>query len=444
MADVILTLVEMTVWVLDETVFAVVCMVEGLIAVLTFLPSVVINLYFLMELIIVGVINSIKLILAFLWFAVSFLIHMPFNLWNFLNSVTSAIKVCTVWSLQTFSYIFSRLYIGSFHIYDVFKQFILYIIDISQRYSYVIITKLSDGLIEYLTYITSNITGLFLSLGNRLQQLLQWSLAVVWRSWETIAEVLLPTFFKPLRFVWNLLQSCFTKIYSVDQFFSSFDSSPKFTKTPDLSSRQSPTYGASWLTRFSQLMLAFSLIIFITVIVVILYHMRYKVQAAFANLLRLLARRTSQLLQNGHGGDVRRNNERTHLPLEGHRQELDEDAESDEDEEPDDFDHTVAAANSQLPGSSLRSGSAKKEMRHNQPSTSRGFTINYERLLQDERDKQLCVICQDNVKDTLIFPCKHLCVCNDCVEQITNSVLLDSRRCPLCRTKISSYLDVYT
>ncbi|XP_071801917.1 uncharacterized protein [Asterias amurensis] len=60
--------------------------------------------------------------------------------------------------------------------------------------------------------------------------------------------------------------------------------------------------------------------------------------------------------------------------------------------------------------------------------------------LEEERDRLLCVVCQDKVKNILIFPCKHLCVCEDCVDGILNR---GSKKCPLCRGRISSYLEVY-
>ncbi|XP_022100990.1 E3 ubiquitin-protein ligase RNF26-like [Acanthaster planci] len=66
------------------------------------------------------------------------------------------------------------------------------------------------------------------------------------------------------------------------------------------------------------------------------------------------------------------------------------------------------------------------------------------RQLEEERDRQLCVVCQDNGKNILILPCKHLCVCLECVEEITGQQRRDARKCPLCRQAIRSYLEVYT
>mmetsp|Transcript_23971 Transcript_23971/g.31186 ORF Transcript_23971/g.31186 Transcript_23971/m.31186 type:complete len:751 (-) Transcript_23971:178-2430(-) len=53
-------------------------------------------------------------------------------------------------------------------------------------------------------------------------------------------------------------------------------------------------------------------------------------------------------------------------------------------------------------------------------------------------EDQQCVICQDSAKETLLLPCRHLCVCRVCSQHVA----LD--RCPVCRALIESTLDVYT
>ena len=50
-----------------------------------------------------------------------------------------------------------------------------------------------------------------------------------------------------------------------------------------------------------------------------------------------------------------------------------------------------------------------------------------------------CVICLNNPIDTIILPCRHLCLCSDC------SLLLrqqDSNRCPVCRANIERLIRV--
>ena len=47
-----------------------------------------------------------------------------------------------------------------------------------------------------------------------------------------------------------------------------------------------------------------------------------------------------------------------------------------------------------------------------------------------------CVACMSEPKDTIVLPCRHLCVCSDCFDQ------LPTDRCPVCRTAFSSYLRI--
>lgn len=49
---------------------------------------------------------------------------------------------------------------------------------------------------------------------------------------------------------------------------------------------------------------------------------------------------------------------------------------------------------------------------------------------QDEDDK-LCCVCMELPKNTLLMPCKHLCVCSTC----------NVNTCPLCRTVITNKID---
>jgi len=52
-------------------------------------------------------------------------------------------------------------------------------------------------------------------------------------------------------------------------------------------------------------------------------------------------------------------------------------------------------------------------------------------------DEDLCVICQDNGKSVVILNCRHLCLCGECAN---NKSL---KKCPLCRSEILTFLDVY-
>ena len=53
-------------------------------------------------------------------------------------------------------------------------------------------------------------------------------------------------------------------------------------------------------------------------------------------------------------------------------------------------------------------------------------------------EENLCVICEEATKRVVLLPCKHLCLCSACskLEQVTD--------CPMCRTKISDKMEVFT
>ena len=97
---------------------------------------------------------------------------------------------------------------------------------------------------------------------------------------------------------------------------------------------------------------------------------------------------------------------------------------------------------SRTPRPKSRASDLSSLSRSTTPGSPGGLARDLRRQLEEERDRKLCVVCQDNDKNILIFPCKHLCVCIECVEEIANSSV-DRRKCPLCRGRISSYLEVY-
>lgn len=54
-------------------------------------------------------------------------------------------------------------------------------------------------------------------------------------------------------------------------------------------------------------------------------------------------------------------------------------------------------------------------------------------------DQSICVVCQAKPKNMLILPCKHLCTCEECMNQIKRY----SGRCPMCRTQMDRTILVY-
>ncbi|ORC86929.1 zinc finger family protein [Trypanosoma theileri] len=63
--------------------------------------------------------------------------------------------------------------------------------------------------------------------------------------------------------------------------------------------------------------------------------------------------------------------------------------------------------------------------------------------ISDEMDEAeaeeagLCVICLTNPKDTILLPCRHMCLCHDCVAVL---LLQPNNRCPVCRSAIARHM----
>ncbi|XP_022780221.1 RING finger protein 157-like [Stylophora pistillata] len=49
-----------------------------------------------------------------------------------------------------------------------------------------------------------------------------------------------------------------------------------------------------------------------------------------------------------------------------------------------------------------------------------------------------CVICMSDMRDTLILPCRHLCLCRDCAE----SLRYQASNCPICRSPFHALLQI--
>jgi len=64
--------------------------------------------------------------------------------------------------------------------------------------------------------------------------------------------------------------------------------------------------------------------------------------------------------------------------------------------------------------------------------------------LDQERERSLCVICQDQVKSVLVLPCRHMCMCVDCARTVVRGTHNQRRICPLCRGNIRVVMNVYT
>ena len=51
-----------------------------------------------------------------------------------------------------------------------------------------------------------------------------------------------------------------------------------------------------------------------------------------------------------------------------------------------------------------------------------------------------CIACMSEPKDTILLPCRHLCVCHACFDQLTARAPGEHDQCPVCRARFTSYL----
>ncbi|XP_063221472.1 mitochondrial E3 ubiquitin protein ligase 1-like [Bacillus rossius redtenbacheri] len=72
-----------------------------------------------------------------------------------------------------------------------------------------------------------------------------------------------------------------------------------------------------------------------------------------------------------------------------------------------------------------RSEAAQRKERRRGARSTEGLT-----------ESQLCVVCCANPRETILVPCGHVCICEDCSESIVDA-------CPVCRTAIESKMHAY-
>ena len=49
---------------------------------------------------------------------------------------------------------------------------------------------------------------------------------------------------------------------------------------------------------------------------------------------------------------------------------------------------------------------------------------------KEEAIPSICIVCMENNKNSLILPCKHFILCQDCIKKVDD--------CPYCKTKIDT------
>eukprot|EP00123_Amoebidium_parasiticum_P018120 comp24108_c1_seq2/m.43607 comp24108_c1_seq2/g.43607 ORF comp24108_c1_seq2/g.43607 comp24108_c1_seq2/m.43607 type:complete len:408 (-) comp24108_c1_seq2:508-1731(-) len=56
----------------------------------------------------------------------------------------------------------------------------------------------------------------------------------------------------------------------------------------------------------------------------------------------------------------------------------------------------------------------------------------------DEDENRTCVVCMSDHRDTLVLPCRHLCLCAACAQVLRNQ----AAKCPICRAPFHSLLQL--
>lgn len=61
------------------------------------------------------------------------------------------------------------------------------------------------------------------------------------------------------------------------------------------------------------------------------------------------------------------------------------------------------------------------------------------RQLEQEREDKLCVVCQDQNKCVILLPCRHYCLCQICMQRLSDTDPV----CPICRQFVLDHLRIY-
>ncbi|CAN4108706.1 unnamed protein product [Withania somnifera] len=67
-----------------------------------------------------------------------------------------------------------------------------------------------------------------------------------------------------------------------------------------------------------------------------------------------------------------------------------------------------------------------------------GINNSDETNVNNEESGKECVICMTEPKDTTVLPCRHMCLCGECVKELRHQ----SNKCPICRQPIEELLEI--
>lgn len=65
-----------------------------------------------------------------------------------------------------------------------------------------------------------------------------------------------------------------------------------------------------------------------------------------------------------------------------------------------------------------------------------------EKATEGSPNRQECIVCQCEPRDTVVLPCRHMCLCCGCAEYIRTRVQYRSFKCPICRERIARMMQL--
>lgn len=65
-----------------------------------------------------------------------------------------------------------------------------------------------------------------------------------------------------------------------------------------------------------------------------------------------------------------------------------------------------------------------------------GSVLQHEK--EEDMEERLCVICLNKDRDTTVLPCRHMCMCHECAQELRKQ----TSKCPICRNHVESLLHI--
>lgn len=99
----------------------------------------------------------------------------------------------------------------------------------------------------------------------------------------------------------------------------------------------------------------------------------------------------------------------------------------------------LAAKSEQLGSRIVKLGSQIVKLENDVEQLQSGMQARLDKMAQDTAacmERIACVVCKEQPRSTLYFPCRHVACCSSCVFTAT-------RACPVCRTPIRGYIKVH-